>query len=121
VGIVEARESGKGIGIYDKDGGIHERADVDTIASALNSRLSRLIWEAPLKNQQEYFILRFIDVSLGNIQPRDALCRSLFASACASRPCSLSRRANGARRSGVRAPTWPSASRGMARRQVPEA
>jgi len=71
--ILEARETGKGIGVYGEDGSVHER-DVDTIASALNSRLERLIWEAPLKNQQEYFILRFgPDVSLGNIQPREVL------------------------------------------------
>jgi phosphosulfolactate synthase len=71
--IVEARESGKGVGIYGADGSVHEQ-DVDTISTALNSHLGQLIWEAPLKNQQEYFILRFgPDVSLGNIQPRDVL------------------------------------------------
>ncbi len=71
--IVEARESGKGVGIYGADGSVHEQ-DVDIITTALNSHLGRLIWEAPLKNQQEYFILRFgPDVSLGNIQPRDVL------------------------------------------------
>ncbi len=71
--IIEARESGKGIGIYDKEGRVYEQ-DVDIILSALNSHLGRLIWEAPLKNQQEYFILRFgPDVCLGNIQPRDVL------------------------------------------------
>lgn len=71
--IVEARESGKGVGVYGEDGSVHDQ-DVDVIATALNSHLDRLIWEAPLKNQQEYFILRFgPDVSLGNIQPRDVL------------------------------------------------
>ncbi len=71
--IVEARESGKGIGVYGEDGKVHEQ-DVNVIADALNSHLDRLIWEAPLKNQQEYFILRFgADVCLGNIQPRDVL------------------------------------------------
>ncbi len=71
--IVEARESGKGVGIYGADGSVHEQ-DVDMISTALNSHLRRLIWEAPLKNQQEYLILRFgPDVSLGNIQPRDVL------------------------------------------------
>ncbi|MBI3361770.1 MAG: phosphosulfolactate synthase [Chloroflexi bacterium] len=71
--IVEARESGKGVGVYGDDGSVHER-DVDIIATALDGYLDRLIWEAPLKNQQEYFILRFgADVSLGNIQPRDVL------------------------------------------------
>jgi phosphosulfolactate synthase len=71
--IIEARESGKGVGIFDKEGRVSE-PDVDTITTALNSHLTRLIWEAPLKSQQEYFILRFgPDVSLGNIQPRDLL------------------------------------------------
>jgi phosphosulfolactate synthase len=71
--IVEARESGKGVGIYDADGHVNDQ-DVDILTTALNSRLPHLIWEAPLKNQQEYFILRFgPDVSLGNIQPRDVL------------------------------------------------
>ncbi len=71
--IVEARESGKGVGVYGVDGSVHE-GDVDTIAAMLNSHLDRLIWEAPLKNQQEYLILRFgPDVGLGNIQPREVL------------------------------------------------
>ena len=71
--IVEARESGKGVGVYGADGSVHE-GDVDTIAAMLNSHLDRLIWEAPLKNQQEYLILRFgPDVGLGNIQPREVL------------------------------------------------
>jgi phosphosulfolactate synthase len=71
--IVEARESGKGVGVYGADGSVHE-GDVDTIVAMLNSRLDRLIWEAPLKNQQEYLILRFgPDVGLGNIQPREVL------------------------------------------------
>jgi phosphosulfolactate synthase len=71
--IVEARESGKGVGVYGADGSVHER-DVDIIVAALDGHLERLIWEAPLKSQQEYLILRFgADVSLGNIQPRDVL------------------------------------------------
>lgn len=71
--ILEARESGKGVGVYGADGSVHE-GDVDVIAAMLNSHLDRLIWEAPLKNQQEYLILRFgPDVGLGNIQPREVL------------------------------------------------
>lgn len=71
--IVEARESGKGVGVYGEDGSVNGR-DVEVIAGALDGHLDRLIWEAPLKNQQEYFILRFgPDVSLGNIQPREVL------------------------------------------------
>lgn len=71
--IVEARESGKGVGVYGKEGEVHE-GDVNTMVAALNRHLDRIIWEAPLKNQQEYFILRFgPDVGLGNIQPREVL------------------------------------------------
>lgn len=71
--IVEARESGKGVGVFGREGDVHE-GDVNIIVSALNSHLDRLIWEAPLKNQQEYLILRFgPDVGLGNIQPREVL------------------------------------------------
>lgn len=71
--IVEARESGKGVGVYGADGSVHE-GDVDVVVAMLNSHLDRLIWEAPLKNQQEYLILRFgPDVGLGNIQPREVL------------------------------------------------
>lgn len=71
--IVEARESGKGVGVYGDDGNVLSH-DVDKLVAGLDGYLDRLIWEAPLKNQQEYFILRFgSDVSLGNIQPGDAL------------------------------------------------
>ncbi len=71
--IVEARESGKGVGVYGDDGNVLAH-DLDLLLAGLDGYRDRLIWEAPLKNQQEYFILRFgPDVSLGNIQPADAL------------------------------------------------
>jgi phosphosulfolactate synthase len=71
--ILEARESGHGVGVYGADGNVLSR-DVDTLLSGLDGGLDRLIWEAPLKSQQEYFILRLgPDVSLGNIQPVDLL------------------------------------------------
>jgi phosphosulfolactate synthase len=70
---VEARESGLGIGVHGPDGKVRPQA-VDVIAQALDSRLERLIWEAPLKQQQRDFILRFgPNVGLGNIAPRDVL------------------------------------------------
>ena len=71
--IVEARESGKGVGVFSDDGNVLAR-DVDRLLAGLDGFGDRLIWEAPLKNQQEYFILRCgSDVSLGNIQPSDVL------------------------------------------------
>src|SRR5258708_21867560 len=70
--IVEARESGKGVGIYADDGSVLSR-DLDLLLEGLDGYRDRLIWEGPLKNQQEYFILWFgSDVSLGNIQPSNA-------------------------------------------------
>lgn len=71
--IVEARESGRGIGVFAEDGTVHED-DVNIIADGLGYHLDRVIWEAPLKKQHEYFILRFgPNVCLGNIKPRDVL------------------------------------------------
>lgn len=69
--IIEARESGHGIGIYDQQGGI--------IATKLNDLraaipLEHIIWEAPLKGQQARLINEFgPNVNLGNIPPGEAL------------------------------------------------
>ncbi len=70
---VEARESGKGIGIYDDHGAV--RADeVDAIREHMGSQVDRLLWEAPLKNQQAYLIQQFgPNVNLGNIPPGEVL------------------------------------------------
>ena len=71
--IIEARESGKGYGVFDANGTVNED-DVETIAEILGDHLDHLVWEAPLKKQQEYFIIRFgRDVCLGNIKPPDVL------------------------------------------------
>lgn len=70
--IIEARESGKGVGIYGADGSVNG-ADLEEIAAGLPEPLA-LMWEAPLKNQQLALIKRFgPNVSLGNIPPADVL------------------------------------------------
>jgi len=70
--IVEGRESGKGIGVFDNNG-LVKKDTVDDIVRGLKDP-SRVIWEAPLKDQQEKLISRFgPDVSLGNIQPYEIL------------------------------------------------
>ena len=70
--IVEAREAGKNIGIFDKDGKVKED-EVDAIVSAVADP-DTLVWEAPIKNQQQLLILRFgTNVNLGNIPPDDIL------------------------------------------------
>ncbi len=70
--IVEAREAGKGVGIYDKDGKPKDE-EVEAIIKGVKD-ITRLEWEAPIKNQQQFLILRFgPNVSLGNIPPEDIL------------------------------------------------
>lgn len=70
---VESRESGKGIGIYDDHGAVHTEA-VATICQRMGAQVNRLIWEAPLKNQQAYLIQQFgPNVNLGNIPPGEVL------------------------------------------------
>ena len=63
--IIEARESGKSIGIFDSEGNAKED-EVDFILKNIDK--DKLIWEAPNKNQQVYFILKIgPEVNLGNI------------------------------------------------------
>ena len=70
--IVEAREAGKGVGIYDKDGKVKED-EIDSIVCDVKDP-NDLVWEAPLKNQQQHLILRFgCNVNLGNVPPEEIL------------------------------------------------
>ncbi len=70
---IESRESGMGIGIYDNQGVIRAEA-VAAICERMGSQVSRLLWEAPLKNQQADLIQQFgPNVNLGNIPPSEVL------------------------------------------------
>lgn len=65
--IIESREGGKDLGIYNHEGNVKEE-DVQVLADNLD--VEKLIWEAPQKNQQAYLILKFgPNVNLGNISP----------------------------------------------------
>ena len=71
--VVEGRESGKSVGVFGNTGGVNMEA-VETLAHHAGPALDRLIWEAPLKNQQVSFIQRFgPNVSLGDIDPTRVL------------------------------------------------
>ncbi|CUS26817.1 phosphosulfolactate synthase [Paucilactobacillus oligofermentans DSM 15707 = LMG 22743] len=62
--IIEAREAGKDIGIYNQAGGIMND-ELDALAA---NGIGHLIFEAPLKNQQVSLILKYgSQVNLGNI------------------------------------------------------
>jgi phosphosulfolactate synthase len=68
--IAEARESGT-TGIYNEDGSIN-----NTIICGIaeHVRLENVIWEAPLKSQQSWFIKNFgANVNLGNIAPHEII------------------------------------------------
>ncbi len=67
--LMEGREGGKGIGIYDNNGKVKEN-DVDIIIQKTD--INKIIWEAPQKDQQIYLILKFgPNVNLGNIPPEE--------------------------------------------------
>lgn len=66
--LVEGRELGKGVGIYDKEGEISGEM-LDQMADVMGDKIDRLIWEAPLKPQQAALVGRFgNDVGLGNVR-----------------------------------------------------
>ncbi len=67
--IIEGREGGKDLGIYNDKGDVKEE-DVQILVDYLD--VNKLIWEAPQKNQQAYLILKFgSNVNLGNISPEE--------------------------------------------------
>jgi phosphosulfolactate synthase len=68
--IAEARESGN-VGIYRHDGEVRMGL-IDEIAHAVDPEL--ILFEAPRKEQQVWFVRRFgVNVNLGNIPPEDVL------------------------------------------------
>ena len=67
--IVEAREGGKNIGIFDKAGNAKED-EIDVILDKINP--DKILWEAPNKDQQVFFILKLGNtVNLGNVSSDD--------------------------------------------------
>ena len=71
--IIEGRESGKNIGIYDNKGGIKEHK-IKAIVEQIGAHLNDIIWEAPRQDQQISLIILFgSNINLGNVFPRDLL------------------------------------------------
>lgn len=69
--IIEGRESGKNIGIYDDKGNV-KFDDLEMISSSVDN--SRIMWEAPNKNQQIDLILNLgNDVNIGNVNSADII------------------------------------------------
>jgi len=69
--IIEAREGGKSLGIYDDKGSVKEDM-AQRLAQAIG--VKNIMFEAPEKSQQTYLILHFgTDVNLGNIRTDDVI------------------------------------------------
>jgi phosphosulfolactate synthase len=68
--IAEARETGT-IGIYNDDGTVNQLL-INTIIEHV--KLENILWEAPQKSQQAWFIKNFgANVNLGNIAPNEII------------------------------------------------
>ncbi len=68
--IAEARESGT-VGIFNDDGSVN-RPVINAISHHV--KLENVIWEAPLKSQQAWFIKHFgANVNMGNIAPNEII------------------------------------------------
>lgn len=70
--IIEGRESGMGVGIYDEQG----RCDDDQVRNMLDhiTNPNTIMWEAPLKTQQVHFLKMLgSDINLGNIAPEEIM------------------------------------------------
>lgn len=68
--IAEAREGGN-VGVYEKNGDIKDKL-IKEITKDIDS--TKILWEAPKKEQQVWFINNFgANVNLGNISPNDII------------------------------------------------
>lgn len=69
---IEGRESGKGVGIYDEQGGCKDK-EIELVLNQVPSK-SLLLWEAPHKEQQVHLLnMLGTDIHLGNIAPSDVI------------------------------------------------
>lgn len=70
--IVEARESGTGIGCFDTKGQLIQEEFEEILQKCIDP--DKILWEAPLKNQQTELILRLgPNVNLGNVAATEVL------------------------------------------------
>ena len=70
--VIEAKEAGVGSTIYNEQGLVKE-SEVDKLICGLDS-IDPLIWEAPLRDQQDYLIGRFgANVNIGNCPPEGVM------------------------------------------------
>ncbi|MCI3920172.1 phosphosulfolactate synthase [Paenibacillus sp. TRM 82003] len=69
---IEARESGKGVGIFDENGAM-KTGELEAIMAAVDDG-AKLMWEAPLKSQQTELLQALgSDLNIGNVAPDDVM------------------------------------------------
>ncbi|HBN95066.1 MAG TPA: phosphosulfolactate synthase, partial [Firmicutes bacterium] len=70
--IIEGRDSGKGVGIYNAEGKINDEL-LQALVGGVKDH-SHLIIEAPQTSQHNYLLVHLgPNVNLGNVQPHDVL------------------------------------------------
>lgn len=70
--IIEGRDSGKGVGIFDEDGKV--KGDLLNVLVNGVKDLDKIIIEAPQTSQHNYLLTKIgPNVNLGNVQPHDVL------------------------------------------------
>lgn len=70
--VIEAKEAGTATTIYNEQGLVKEE-EVARLIAGLED-LDRIIWEAPIRDQQDYLVARFgPNVNIGNCQPEGVL------------------------------------------------
>lgn len=70
--IIEGRDSGKGVGIYNEDGKI--KGDLLNVIVSGVQNIDDLIIEAPQTSQHNYLLTKIgPNVNLGNVQPEDVI------------------------------------------------
>lgn len=71
--IIEGRESGQNVGIYDAAGKANTKL-IEAVQASIGDLADSLVWEAPQKQQQATFIQLFgPNISMGNIAPTDII------------------------------------------------
>lgn len=70
--IIEGRDSGRSVGVYDDEGRLNESLLEAILAGVPDPTV--VIWEAPMVTQQQQLIIRLgPTVNLGNVQPEDVI------------------------------------------------
>jgi len=98
--IIEAREGGKSLGVYDETGALKEEM-ARFLAGEIG--LDNIMFEAPEKTQQTQLILLFgSDINLGNIRPEDVIPLETLRRGIRGDTCGKIQDSNGRRHSAAR-------------------